>query len=277
MSFIQTRIEEQVYLNHLNQTFSSLLGMLANEELPADEIPALLQVFVNDPQFKAMADMTASRMVTAQKVINARSWRAAAMEGTQGRKIYHALRQEVMNGFDGYVRHLAMQNAELIKTLPRQIARDVNAMILEWTMEGLRADEIAQRLREKVPTGIKTNLQLIARTELSKANSAITQARCQEMDIKWYTWKTANDGDRVRKSHQHMQDVLVQWSNPPNPEALAGVRAPFGRYHAGGCPNCRCYAEPVIAVELLPETVKVYINGEIRRITRKQFMDIATA
>jgi SPP1 gp7 family putative phage head morphogenesis protein len=170
-----------------------------------------------------------------------------------------------------------MQNADLIKSLPRDIARDVNAMILQWTMEGLRAEEIAAKLKEKVPQGVTTNLQLIARTELSKANSAITQARCQEMDIQWYTWQTAKDGDRVRPSHRHMQGVLVPWDSPPNPEALLGIRSPFGNYHAGGCPNCRCYAEPVVAIELLPESFKVYTGGGIETINRAEFQRMIAA
>ena len=199
------------------------------------------------------------------------------MKGTQGRAIHRALRQEVMTGLNGYVQHLAMQNAELIKTLPRDLARDVNEMILKWTMKGLRHEEIAQRLKAMVPRDIKTNLELIARTEVSKANSSITEARCQEMDIRWYVWQTAKDGPRVRPSHRLMQGVLVPWSNPPNPEALRGVPAPFGRYHAGGCPNCRCYAEPVIAVELLPDTVKVFTGGGIESMSKKKFQNLIAA
>jgi len=277
MAFSPKRAAEQIYLKHLNEAFSSLLKMLANEDTPSDDIAAILQVYAEDPQFRELAEMAASRMITAQKVESARSWREAAMKGTQGRKIYQALKQEVMTGFNGYVHHLVLQNADLIKTLPRDLARDVNAQILKWTMEGLRAEDIAQRLRSMVPHDIKTNLELIARTELSKSNTAITEARCQEMDIQWYTWQTTKDGDRVRPSHRLMQGVLVPWSKPPNPEALLGVRSPFGHYHAGGCPNCRCYAEPVIAIELLPETVKVYTGGAIESMSKAEYQRLIAA
>jgi hypothetical protein len=74
-----------------------------------------------------------------------------------------------------------------------------------------------------------------------------------------------------------MQGVLVPWNNAPNPEALLGVRAPFGRYHAGGCPNCRCYAEPVIEVSLLPESFKVYTGGGIETINRAEFQRMIAA
>ncbi len=277
MVFDPKRAAEQLYLRHLNETYSSLLHMLSNDEIPPDEIAVILQVYADNPQFRSLADMAASRMLTAQKIENARSWREAAMKGTQGRAIHRALRQEVMTGLNGYVQHLAMQNAELIKTLPRDLARDVNAKILEWTMKGLRQEEITQRLRSMVPRDIVTNLELIARTEVSKANSAITEARCQEMDIRWYIWQTAKDGDRVRPSHRLMQGVLVPWSNPPNPEALRGVRATFGRYHAGGCPNCRCYAEPVIDVSLLPETFRVYTGGGIESMNKSEFQRMIAA
>lgn len=275
MNFQQTRAAERVYRQNMEKAFSNLLHMLANEELPSEDIPVMLEYFGNDPQFKELSNMAASRMVTAQKNENARSWRAAAAKGTRGRTIYSALKQEATAGLDGYIQSLILQNSELIRSLPRDTARDVNQKILQWTMEGLRHEEIAKRLREMVPRDIKTNLRLIARTELSKCNSAITEARSLELDIHWYTWLSANDGERVRPSHQNMHGVLVPWDSAPNPEVLNGEKNAFGRYHAGCCPNCRCYSEPVVAPELLPDSFRVYIGGEIRRITRAQFIEMA--
>lgn len=274
MKFRRTRAAEQAYLSNLNTTFSSLLRSLSASGISPDDAKNILQEFQNSPKFQALADQSAHQMITAQKVENARSWREAAMIGTHGREIYKALKQEVETGFDGYVQRLVMQNADLIKSLPNNIARDMNAKILKWAMEGLRHEDIAERLREltkDLPKDIKANLKLIARTELSKANTAITEARCQEMDIRWYIWQTAKDGERVRPSHQLMQDVVVPWANPPNPEALKGVQSPFGHYHAGGCPNCRCYAEPIVALELLPDSFKVYTGGGIQDMNQAEF------
>jgi len=78
---------------------------------------------------------------------------------------------------------------------------------------------------------------LIARTEVTRTATTLTQARAEHIGSEGYIWRTAGDGD-VRPSHRAMNGKFVRWDSPPTLDNLTG--------HAGCVPNCRCYAEPVI-------------------------------
>jgi hypothetical protein len=71
-----------------------------------------------------------------------------------------------------------------------------------------------------------------------------------------------------------MEGVLVCWNNPPSPEMLIGEKN-VGYYHAGNIYNCRCYPEVVIKLDFISWPHKVYYNGTIQTMTRKQFETIA--
>lgn len=89
--------------------------------------------------------------------------------------------------------------------------------------------------------------------------------------MRWYVWRTALDGDRVRKSHRLMEGVLVNWKDPPSPEQLACEKN-VGYYHAGNIWNCRCYASPIIDVDDIPRNVKVYHNGIVEKMCKDRFV-----
>jgi len=72
-----------------------------------------------------------------------------------------------------------------------------------------------------------------------------------------------------------MDEVLIKWSDAPSPEALIGVKSSLGKYHAGDCPNCRCYPEPVVNLDNIQWPAKVYSNGAITMMTRVQFERVA--
>lgn len=189
--------------------------------------------------------------------------------------IYAALQQELQGPVGAILRAQIERNADMIKSLPLKVARQVNEHILRESLKGTRADDIAEQIKQYFPEASKAKANLIARTEVSKTSTAITQARSETMGINWYVWRTALDGQRVRPSHQKMEGVLVKWTDPPSPEALIGLRASLGHYHSGDCPNCRCYPEPVIDLDLVKWPARVYSGGFIQRMTRKQFERIA--
>ena len=69
-----------------------------------------------------------------------------------------------------------------------------------------------------------------------------------------------------------MEGVLVNWNDPPSPEKLVGEK-PVGNYHAGNIWNCRCYPEPVVEPDWLPNRVKVYHDGQIEAMGKLQFIE----
>ena len=78
----------------------------------------------------------------------------------------------------------------------------------------------------------------IARTEVSRAQSALTQARAEYVGSEGYVWRTVGDAD-VRDSHAEMEGKYVRWDSPP--KLSDGTVT-----HAGMIYNCRCWAQPIL-------------------------------
>jgi len=129
------------------------------------------------------------------------------------------------------------RQVELIKSLPIEAGLRAQKLSQEAVMGGKRADEVAAELARsgEVTEGRAT---LIARTEIAKANSALTQARAEYVGASHYIWRTAEDGD-VRESHAAMNGKIFRFDDPPYVEGE-------GNHGPGEFPNCRCFAEPII-------------------------------
>jgi SPP1 gp7 family putative phage head morphogenesis protein len=237
-------------------------------------IVQILKSALNTPAFALYAETVAKNMVTMLQRDNARSWREAARESSRGRLIYEALRQELNGPAGGEFYHQIARNAELIKTLPQDIAQHVTDYIGEESLKGRRAEDIAADIQKMFPASSRAKAQLIARTEVSKVSTALTQARAQNLGMDWYEWITSED-QRVRPSHHKMQGVLIRWSDPPAPEALIGIRSTLGHYNSGECPNCRCFPAPLTDVDRVSWPHKCYINGQILMLAKSRFLQIA--
>lgn len=241
------RIEAQYQqaLNNLMNNFAKRLPELGQHP---DEIMRAFRVYCQNGNFSAYVRAAASRMVTGLAVENARTWRQAAAEGMQSKSMYRALEKELHGPIGQRVRQIVEENAQLIGSLPDDIAQSVNRAILQESMRGRRAaqsEEIIQALtfrpdidmiRSRFVHLTQSRVALIARTETSKASTALTRARSEELEILWYVWRSSGDG-RVRSAHRYMNSVLVPWSDAPSPEKLKGIRSTLGAYHAGDAPN----------------------------------------
>jgi SPP1 gp7 family putative phage head morphogenesis protein len=260
------------YKNEIQKAMQSLEASLIGLDDPVDILRAF-QMFAASKAFSTVAETTAMKMVTHLFSDAGKTWRQAAFKNSSGRKIYEALRKEMRGPIGNAVRHQININAEMIKSLPIKISREVSQHILTQSLRGTRSSDIAEQIKRFFPEKSEANAKLIARTETSKASSALTRVRSEDMGIDWYVWRTSEDS-RVRSSHKIMEGVLVRWRNPPSPETLDGEKS-FGHYNCGDIFNCRCYAEPVIDLDFVSWPAKVYYGGSIQRMTRKQFEEVA--
>ena len=71
-----------------------------------------------------------------------------------------------------------------------------------------------------------------------------------------------------------MNGVIVLWSDPPSPEALANEKS-YSHYHAGQTYQCRCLALPLADLSEVSWPAKYYSNGKIQYITRAKFTKLA--
>lgn len=264
---LESRYRE--YLKAVNQAIQSVTFGLVS----AEQMIAALSALSTSEAFIALSDAVAQSFVLKANQTEYKSWRAAAKGTNQGKLIYDMLQNSLNSEVKTQMLWTVIRNAELITNMPIDLSRSLTQYIASETMKGRRAQDIADELHGKLKDYTKTKIDLIARTEASKATTALTQARAKDVGVNWYQWRTANDGNRVRESHQHMQGVLVRWDNPPSPEELVGERS-YGRYNAGEVFNCRCFANPVVITSQITWPAKVYYGGAIRTMTKAQFESI---
>lgn len=236
------------------------------------DIQRELKLIANSEEFKKYAERSAMKMVTGLFSDAGKTWREAAKINSKGRVIYEALKKELDTPIGWIVNEQIQRNASLIKSLPLDVSRDITEHVAKETFKGRRAVNIAHDLQKEFVFMSERKATLIARTEVSKTSTALTKARCESVGIKWYIWRTSKD-QRVRNSHEHMDGVLIHWDNPPSPEKLSNQKF-VGYYHAGNIYNCRCYPEPVVRLEFIKWPCKVYYQGKIQSMSRKQFEEI---
>ncbi len=254
--FSPPRREEQTYFQSI---WKALSYYFKHEEVST-------KVLTIPQWLEAYAKQAAERMVTGLLSLNSRSWREAARESGQGLRLHAALSREMLGPSGERVRALVRENAALIKSLPLKVARQVTAEAQRAQEGGKRAEALTGRIR-----GVsRARAMLIARTEVSKASTALTQARAEELDLPWYVWRSSED-QRVRPSHRKMDGVLIQWTNPPSPERLIGEKKAPPPYNAGNIWMCRCYAEPLLRLDQVKWPHRTYVNSQIMYLTRSQF------
>lgn len=177
------------------------------------------------------ASAVARRMLADVAARDERAWMAVSRE--MGSGIARIVRETPIGEA---MRQKMAEQVGLIKSLPREAGERVHRLVIEAQETGARADVIA---REIMRTGevARSRANLIARTEIGRAASTLTQVRAEAIGSVGYIWRTSRDSD-VRPSHKRMEGRFVAWDAPPELDGMTG--------HAGALPNCRCYAEPVI-------------------------------
>lgn len=158
------------------------------------------------------------------------------------KNIARGLRTELYTAPTGLVtQQLLQEQVGLIKSLPRQAAQEVHALVLNNMPTGKRFTELVGPIMQ---LGARTEARArrIARTETSRAAATFTEARAMAVGSDGYVWRTVGDAD-VRASHQEMEGRYVRWGQPPTLDNMKG--------HAGCLPNCRCWADVVLPGEQL--------------------------
>ena len=264
----QRRIEKR-YAAAINTILKGLYRRLAGARSPFQMLE-VIRGFARSPTMNKAAREAAQAMVTNLLKDGARGWRQAARRGSKGKMIHQALKGEIKGNEAFYA--IISQNAKLIQTVPETMAERLSAKMAKGQIAGKRPEELMKDIQREFPHLSAVQARRIARTETSKASTAITRVRSESAGLSWYVWCTSDDS-RVRDSHAKMDGVIVSWKDPPSPEEL--VREPsYGHYHAGEIFNCRCYAAPLISTDDVTWPHKVYYMGRIQSLTLAQFKRI---
>lgn len=124
-------------------------------------------------------------------------------------------------------------NVALIKSIDARYFADIRRIVDEAYADGRDWTWLTQRFGERYDVS-KARAQLLARDQLGKLSSQITQVRCLELGVESYQWMTSND-ERVRESHERLAGRIIRYDQPPS------------EGHAGMAVQCRCGQRPVVS------------------------------
>lgn len=268
----QERIRNQYYRTIINLYKDMLLNVKLYEE-PLQIVKAICEIS-NTFEFNQFVNTYTQNLFTNIAVENAKDWRQAVLKSRKPNDFYQFLMECTAGQINGLLTAKSLENATLIKTIPSIFAQKATEFATEAYEKGERASSVKTKVLEMYGDITEAEAQRIARTEVSKASSQLTQIRSKAVGINWYVWRTSKDA-RVRHSHDIMEGVLVNFNNPPSPEKLAGEKYTYGVYNAGEIFNCRCYPEPVVDLEDVTFPALVYHNGKIIRMRKSEFLKIA--
>lgn len=139
------------------------------------------------------------------------------------------------------LRERTQEAAAYITSLPLEAAQRVERLTVEMLTDSSRTRELVSSIMR---TGhvTKSRANLIARTEVARTASILTEVRSRHVGSTHYIWRTAGDND-VRELHRHLNGTVHAWDDPPVTGSNGERSAPGGIY------NCRCYAESILTDE----------------------------
>lgn len=230
---VRTNRAERQYQSSLSQV-ARQVGSIINGFPPGDPSvePTITQMLNRYAELlNDWAVSTASKMIVEVNQQDRKAWATLTEQMSQ------ALRQEIRTAPTGQVMQQRLaEQVTLIKSIPLDAAKRVHELTLQGIEDGTRASEIAKEIQRSGEVS-ESKAKLIARTEVARTASALTEARAMSVGSEGYIWRTSGDSD-VRHSHAEMNGKFVRWDSPPTLDKMTG--------HAGAFPNCRCYPEPVI-------------------------------
>lgn len=228
--FSPSKRAEKTYARQLKSVAGRVKSVLVNNS--PEEAEKLLREY--EKAIEPWARQSSANMMRGVDRKNAQAWRSVA--GRMGSDMRALLEAP---GIGAAVTEAIERNSLKIRFMVTGAADEVSKLVRESMVTGTRAEDLAAKIAE-IGEVSETDARRIARTEVSKANTALTLARAKSVRSEGYIWRTARDGD-TRPSHRAMEGVFVKWSEQPTIDGMTG--------HAGDFPNCRCYPEPVVPRE----------------------------
>jgi SPP1 gp7 family putative phage head morphogenesis protein len=259
---------QRMYEHGIRQITGRVLLPKAKEQTLAGWLAALAERS-RQPDIAAASELLARRMVTAANVGNLRTWREAARKSTQSRQLHSLLMNEMQGPTGARVAQLIRENAQLISSVPLVAAQTLTDEVTKAQQNGARPSTVSKMMKQRFPELLKSRTNLISRTETAKASTALTQARCERLNLEWFEWETSKD-KRTRESHKAMNGVLCSWGDLPSPEALIGEPS-YGPYAPGGTFNCRCLVLPLLSLDDVAWPHRVYHGGTVTMMTLPAF------
>lgn len=140
------------------------------------------------------------------------------------------------------LRAWAKEGTDLITTVGQEIVAGLDEHIADAARRGVLTSDLRQIVADRLGVG-QRHAQLIARTEIARLNSQITESTQKAAGITRYKWRSSRD-QRTRERHRELDGTIQEWAHPPEGAGPYGEPA-----HPGQSPNCRCVAIPVVDLD----------------------------
>ena len=217
------------HVQHLMQAFDTTNPSMANEmERQLEEYAKVIEPWAKSVSQRMLAEI-ASRDWQAWQEVSARI----------GRGVKEAVR-DAPTGL--VMQRLLRDQTSLITSIPREAAERVRRLTLEGISGSKRPAAYVEEIMKQGQVS-RAKATLIARTEVARTASVLTQVRAQHIGSTHFIWRTARDSD-VRASHKALEGKVFAWDDPPLCDP------PNHRSLPGQIYNCRCVAEVVIPESL---------------------------
>ncbi|WP_026702853.1 phage head morphogenesis protein [Salibacterium aidingense] len=132
---------------------------------------------------------------------------------------------------ESFMNTAVKENVSYIRSIEREYHNRVQTVIIQGVRRGKSLNDMASEIKRA--SGVsKSRAKFIARDQAGSIYGDLTKKRQEEMGLKKFRWRTAND-NRVRDSHEENHNKVFTWKDGAN-----------GLY-PGTDYNCRCVAEPL--------------------------------
>jgi hypothetical protein len=191
---------------------------------------------------------------------------------TSGKIIYDELKKEIDASLYEYIYNKVVTDKVIHKFFPEGMPKQTVFHIISEHFKGRRPENINTDICNIFLDISNKNLEGITRTICNISSSTLEMFRHKKSGIHWYVWRTCMD-IKVRPSHAYLEDVLVNYDDPPFSETLLNEEA-IDKYNAGERYTCRCYAEALIKLDFISWPHKVFYQNRIQTMTKEQFESI---
>lgn len=157
------------------------------------------------------------------------------------------------------IRQLMQEQVDLITSLPLEASERVHKLAIEGLQGERRARDIAKMIYASQEV-TKSRAVLIARTEVSRAATVLSQVRAGQAGITHYIWRTAGDGT-VREGHKAMEGKVCEWAHPP----AVNENGRIYYHHPGAIWNC-FPGETLVTPGKVSRVIRARYSGELVRV-----------
>jgi SPP1 gp7 family putative phage head morphogenesis protein len=129
------------------------------------------------------------------------------------------------------------ENVSLIQSIPMQFHQKIEGAVMRSYSIGGDLQQLTKELRQ-IYSGTEARISLIARDQISKANSVATRARQMELGITEAVWIHSHAGKEPRKSHEAAHGEIYKIAE--------GCKIDGEYIQPAEKINCRCMARPIL-------------------------------